>query len=99
MAICDDLLSHEKSKLARLSLNGTVLDYLDKSDAGVDHKDSARDFVQSIQDFVYDKAKILAAARQKRGIPKGLTEQELANWSSSESQLQSKWHPAPVANC
>lgn len=90
MAICDDLLSHEQSKLARLSLDGTILDYSDKSDAGVDHKESARDFVQSIQDFVYDKAKLLAAARQKRGIPKGLTEQELLNWRSFGSQLQSK---------
>ena len=90
MAICDDLLSHERSTLNRLSLAGIVLDYSDESDTGVDHKESARDFVQSIQDFVYDKAKTLAAARHKRGIPKGLTEQELANWSYSGSQLQSK---------
>lgn len=89
MAICDDLLSHERSTLTRLSLNGTVLDYSDESDTAVDHKESARDFVQSIQDFVYDKAKMLADARHKRGIPKGLTEQELANWSYSGSQLQS----------
>lgn len=98
MAICDDLLSHEQSKLARLSLDGTVLDYWDKSDTGVDHKESARDFVQSIQDFIYDKAKLLAAARQKRGIPKGLTEQEQANRGYTGSQLHSEWHPSPVAN-
>lgn len=97
MANCDDLLSHERVKLARLSLNGTILDYSDKSDRGVDHKESARDFVQSIQDFVYDKANMLAAARRRRGIPKGLTEQELADWNYSGSQLQSKPHLTPVA--
>jgi DNA-directed RNA polymerase III subunit RPC1 len=90
IAICDDLLSHERSTLVRRSPNGSVLDYLDESDAGIDHKESARDFVKSIEDFVYQKAQALAVARQKRGMPKGLTEQELVKWRYSGSQIQSQ---------
>ena len=66
------------------------MSYSDESDTGIDHKESARDFIKSIEDFVYHKAQLLAAARQKRGIPSGLTEQELVNWKFPGSQLQSK---------
>lgn len=65
------------------------MDYSDNSDAGIDHKESARDFIQSIENFVYRKARELGAARIKMGIPEGLTQQELANWKYRGSQRKS----------
>jgi hypothetical protein len=94
------LLSHERSTLVRLSPNGEALDYSDESDAGIDHKESARDFVKSIEEFVYNKAQALATARQKRGIPNGLTEQELVEWRYPGPQLQRKSYLlTSVAKC
>lgn len=55
------------------------MNYSDDNDAGIDHKESARDFIQSIEDFVYRKARELGAARSQMGIPEGLTRQELEN--------------------
>lgn len=88
--MCDDLLSGERVKLARYSPDGCLLDYLDRSDYGIDHMESARDFLQSIQDFVHRKAHELAKARTKMGIHDGLDQVELATWKYRGSQCQSK---------
>lgn len=91
--MCDDLLSGERAKLARYSPDGRLLDYLDRSDYGIDHMESARDFLQSIQDFVHRKAHELAKARTKMGINGGLDQVELATWKYHGSQRQSKVTP------
>ncbi len=88
--MCDDLLSNERLKLARYSPDGRPLDYSDRSDYGIDHMESARDFLQSIQDFVHRKAHELAAARTKIGFPNGLDREELASWKYHGSLHQSK---------
>ena len=56
------------AKLARKSFDGQLLGYFDRSDAGVDQHESARDFLQSIKDFVGTKAKKLADARRRAGL-------------------------------
>lgn len=55
--------------------------------------ESARDFLQSIQDFVYRKAHELAKARTKMGIHDGLDQLQLAMWKYRGSQRQSKVIP------
>lgn len=88
--MCDDLLSSERLKLARYSSDGRLLDYSDRSDFAIDHMESARDFLQSIEDFVSRKAHEMCTARTKMGLPDGLDEQELSLWKHNGSQLQSK---------
>lgn len=55
--------------------------------------ESARDFLQSIQDFVYRKAHGLAKARTKMGIHDGLDQLQLAVWKYHGTQRQSKVTP------
>lgn len=88
--MCNDLLSSERLKLTRYSSDGRLLDYSDRSDFGIDHMESARDFLQSIEDFVSRKAHEMAAARTKMGLPDGLDKQKLTGWKYNGSQLQSK---------
>ena len=85
--MCTGLLSHEREKLIRHSAGGIELDYNDRSDAGIDHLESARDFMQSIEAFVHRKAVMLADARQKMGMPHGLNKDELASWKPRGSQF------------
>ena len=87
--MCNDLLSGERAKLARYSPDGGLLNYLDRSDYGIDHMESARDFLQSIQDFVHRKAH----ERTKMGIHDGLDQLQLAMWKYRGSQRQSKVTP------
>lgn len=92
--MCHDLLSNERLKLARYSSDGRPLDYSDRSDIGIDHMESARDFLQSIEDFVSRKAHELSAVRTKMGLPDGLDGEELALWEHGSSQLQSRHCPS-----
>ena len=56
------------------------MSYSDESDAGIDHHESARDFIQSIDDFVYRKAQKLADVRVKFGLSGGLNKEDFAEW-------------------
>ncbi|PGH14965.1 hypothetical protein AJ80_05728 [Polytolypa hystricis UAMH7299] len=56
MAICLELLEPERAKLTRFDLLGNHLEYMDRSDHGIDQLESARDFLQSIEDYVRGKA-------------------------------------------
>lgn len=68
---------------------GEDLGYLDRNiAANIDDKESARDFLQSIEDFMGRKAHELAAARKRLGLPTGL---ERDHWPKSKlSQAASK---------
>ncbi|KAL4974054.1 hypothetical protein BDW66DRAFT_140782 [Aspergillus desertorum] len=56
MEVCEEMLSKERAKLARHDLMGVELDYMDRSDHGIDQFESARDFLDSIQQYVQTKA-------------------------------------------
>lgn len=86
--MCTKLLSPERAKLKRHSAAGVELDYNDRSDAGIDHLESARDFMQSVEDFVHRKAHMLADARKKMAMPDGLNKDELARWKPRGSQFK-----------
>ena len=58
----------------RRSLRGEALSYNDKSLEGTDQLESARDFLQSIQDFVNQKVEAHVATRQRLGLSPGLSE-------------------------
>ncbi|KZZ90018.1 DNA-directed RNA polymerase III largest subunit [Ascosphaera apis ARSEF 7405] len=61
MGLCSDLLEPERAKLVRYDLLGNKLDYMDRSDRSVDQYESARDFLQSIEDYIKQKADRLRA--------------------------------------
>lgn len=86
--MCTKLLSPERAKLKRHSAGGVELDYNDRSDAGIDHLESARDFMQSIEEFVHRKAHILVDARKKMAMPDGLDKDELTRWKPRGSQFK-----------
>ncbi|KAL3466153.1 hypothetical protein BJX64DRAFT_22872 [Aspergillus heterothallicus] len=56
MDICEEMLSKERAKLIRKDLMGTELAYMDRTDHGIDQFESARDFLESIQQYVQTKA-------------------------------------------
>lgn len=62
MQICRDLLAPERARLDRFDLLGNHLDYMDRSDHGIDQLESNRDFLQSIEDYVRGKVERLHSA-------------------------------------
>lgn len=68
-----------------MSILGEVLEYLDRSLHGIDDKESARDFLQSIEDFATRKAHEAAAARKRLGMPGGL-QKNLGKHSLSQAK-------------
>lgn len=68
-ALCDKYLAKEKTKYLRKGLlRGEPLDYRDDSDYAVDEHESARDFVDTITEFVRGLATTMARAREKAGL-------------------------------
>ncbi|KAJ5886938.1 DNA-directed RNA polymerase III subunit RPC1 [Penicillium subrubescens] len=77
MEVCAEMLEKERAKLVRFDLMGNELGYMDRSDHGVDQFESARDFLDSIEHYVQDKAEKLIAhggdydpsdARSRKGL-------------------------------
>ncbi|KAL2855343.1 hypothetical protein BJY01DRAFT_243310 [Aspergillus pseudoustus] len=56
MEVCEEMLSKERAKLVRKDLMGVELAYMDRTDHGIDQFESARDFLESIQQYVQTKA-------------------------------------------
>ena len=54
-----------KEHLARVSLVGCNLEYLDRNYDGIDDKESARDFLQSVEAFLTRKAGERATLRDR----------------------------------
>ncbi|KAJ5475611.1 DNA-directed RNA polymerase III subunit RPC1 [Penicillium diatomitis] len=77
MDVCHEMLEKERAKLVRKDLMGNELGYMDRSDHGVDQFESARDFLDSIEQYVQDKAEKLISrggdydpsdARSRKGL-------------------------------
>lgn len=93
MSVCSDRLEHRRKNLVRKSSMGEDLGYLDRRiAANIDDKESARDFLQSIEEFMGRKAHELAAGRKRLGLPTGL---EKDHWPKSKlSQAAGKLRQA-----
>ena len=91
--MCSDQLQQRRTQLARKSLLGEDLEYLDRSIAAIDDKESARDFLQTIEDFMSRKAYELAAVRKRLGLPEGL--EKTHRPKSRLSQAESKSYTPP----
>ncbi|OJJ44422.1 hypothetical protein ASPZODRAFT_18612 [Penicilliopsis zonata CBS 506.65] len=87
MEVCEEMLSRERAKLVRKDLMGATLDYMDRSDYGIDQLESARDFLDSIQNYVQSKADKLIS----RGGDRGDDEEE-----EEERGLQGLHHTAKL---
>jgi DNA-directed RNA polymerase III subunit RPC1 len=59
LEVCEEMLGAERARLVRRDLLGNELGYMDRSDHGVDQLESARDFLDSIQEYVEGKAEKL----------------------------------------
>ena len=70
--MADKQLRVHRAGLVRKNARGNELDYLDRSVDGIDDKESARDFLQSIEDFTTRKAHEAAAVRKRLGLPEEL---------------------------
>lgn len=98
MALCDDLLFPEQARLTRFSFDGTKLDYDDRSDAGTDQLESARDFVQSVQDYIYARAERLALVREKAGMLPARLKVEADDWQKADQDFACKY-PTESLKC
>ena len=76
--------------MTRLSSTGVKLKYTDRSDAGIDQLESARDFLQSIEDYVHGKARALAVARERKGMPPEIFKDELTNLGDADRSSSSE---------
>ena len=65
-------LAPKRLELVRKNARGFELGYGDTSVDGIDGNDSARDFLQAIEDFTTRKAHEAAAIRKRLGVPDGL---------------------------
>ena len=71
-SIAEDILSRRRAYLSRVNNKAQHLDYLDKDDKSVDHHESARAFLQSIQHFITGKAEAhRSLCRQKGDVVMG----------------------------
>jgi len=63
------VLNAERNKYPRYKLDDvTKLDYRDKSDVGIDQKESMRDFLDNVQDYIFKKAEKLEKTLMHLGI-------------------------------
>ncbi|MCJ1475052.1 hypothetical protein MMC13_003712 [Lambiella insularis] len=85
---CKELLATERAKLARISSGGKILSYSDHSVTGIDQMESARDFLDSIEDFVNAKAHAQGLAREKLGMPSEMSKTEMAKWKHKDASFQ-----------
>ena len=61
-----------------------MLDYSDRSVVGIDQMESARDFLDSIEDFLQTKAHTQACAREKLGMPSGTSKNDIEKWKHED---------------
>lgn len=66
-----DFMKPRRDKLERKSLLDEGLPYDDKTDAGVDQLESARDFLSEVQDFLNVKADMLTGLRLRKDMSAG----------------------------
>lgn len=79
MRITRNTLDPERAKLERFSLLGEKLDYKDQTDRGIDQYESARDFLDTIQNYLQIKCDKLAATRTKIGMDAGHQDMDLVD--------------------
>ncbi len=73
-------LNAERNKYPRYKLDGvTELEYRDNSDMGIDQRESERDFLDTVQDFIFAKAKKLEETLAHLGISKPAAKRKKEN--------------------
>ena len=88
--LCAEKLKGRRANLARRSATGADLEYYDQSIAGIDDRESARDFLQTIEDFATRKAHEAAAARKRLKLPEGLSKSHGRNIMSQARRKQAE---------
>lgn len=97
ISMCSEQLGSRRSDLARKSSTGQELEYLDRSMTGIDDNESARDFLQTIEDFTTRKAHEAAALRKRLGIPEGLQKNQTKHTLSRARMAKAKLYPDHTA--
>jgi DNA-directed RNA polymerase III subunit RPC1 len=81
-------MNAERTKYPRYKLDGeTRLEYRDNSDSGIDQKESMRDFLDTVQDYVFKKAKKLETTLIYLGVSE--PSQELQKLSPQDAEKYS----------
>jgi DNA-directed RNA polymerase III subunit RPC1 len=81
-------MNAERTKYPRYKLDGeTRLEYRDNSDSGIDQKESMRDFLDTVQDYVFKKAKKLETTLVYLGVSE--PSQELQKLSPQDAEKYS----------
>lgn len=65
-----------------------MLDYRDCSLAGVDQMESARDFLDSIREFVHNKAQAQARGRERLGMSSAMSKNDKTGWKHEDPKFQ-----------
>lgn len=70
MDLCSDMLDKERCRFVRRKLGtNEELEYYDQSDMSIDEHESARNFLETIQNYVAARAAKLSNARKTAGLP------------------------------
>lgn len=86
--ICEELLAKERKKLTRTALGGEILEYTDRSLAGIDQLESARDFLDEVGSYVRTKAMAQVAIRERLGLPSELSKGSDTNWRDLDPKFR-----------
>lgn len=82
--IATEKLNTERNKYIRMSLDGErQLDYNDESDYGIDQLESIRDFLDTVQEFIFKKADKLSKTLSHLAIPQPSTKAKLKRTQDS----------------
>ena len=84
---CQKMLAERRQKLTRISDSGCTLAFDDQTTKATDHHESARDFLQSVEDFIVGKANKLAGARRAFGVSSGWSKNETSRRRNRDSKV------------
>lgn len=76
IAICRDRLGQNQDRLLRQPLGSDQIVLDSSKNDQAEELDSVRDYLGTVEQFIYRKAVAVAAARKKLGLPEALTKNE-----------------------
>jgi len=88
MKITKEKMDARRATLTRKSLMGEELGYRDRSDHGIDQLESARDFLDTVENYIKVKVDKLADHRRRVGMDPGLNEVDESTASDEDNVRQ-----------
>ena len=100
IAICKDALSQNRGRLLRQPLVDDLMkiDSTEATSEAIDELDSVRDFLDTIENFIQQKAQRIAAARKRLGLPEGLRKNDKGTLRGAKGNDRLVWFIKILAN-